>query len=321
MSLLQKKVFLLFSLIVFPIFSSAAIVDHSDRLALAFVAQVQEYDLVLQKPGSAMSREMQYSPNTHGMVGVEVNYYGLSFALLNSNTITPTEREKKGTTRYHDYRFRFYFGDNNRFQLSAVSNSYKGLYLKDSHSFLGTPSSGPFLQWPDLKVANNGIALNYLFSPERFALPSSSIQQTTRGGSWFLRGTLEQTRIDNPTAIIPPALQSNFAEDAQFRSATYNTLGVVGGYGYNLVFSEKWLIGLLLGLGPGLQLGSYTTPTHTNKVSESVLLTHFNFSAGYNGDSFFALLFVEENTTELHVNSFDLDSKLSLIRTTIGGRF
>ncbi|MCB0407839.1 MAG: DUF4421 family protein [Bdellovibrionales bacterium] len=321
-SILKKLIFL-YIVLISPL-SYGSIKDHSDQFAFGLVTETPGFKFSIQPYDESNKNHIDYRPNLLATLGFMVSAFGYSFSYLFQLDQTADEQAKKGKTSYDDIRLSKFFGSRKQWRVSTYYTRYSGFYIENSHyidSTLGP--SDPYIQRSDLKFLNGGLSLLHIFHPKEFSVAATtnfSDQQTESGGSWLLRLDFDYNSFRAASALVPVSVQSDFGADANISRGDFNTLSLLGGYGYSFVYNNFYLNPTVL-IGKGIQQRKYTI--NGNEESSVHNSTKLNLSGalGYNGETFFTGFMVSFDQLSFSTGSIKIGSSQEVVRLTVGRRF
>jgi hypothetical protein len=203
-------------------------------------------------------------------------------------------------------------------------SQFQGFYIKDSHEVDSSwTSDQPYVQAPDLKSRTAGANFTWVLSPESFSL-IAAMDQTERqeksGGSFLLGAAATETVFEDSDEIIPSTVQVSYGRDAKLTEGRFMALTAKGGYGYTLVFYDKYFASLAAQFGVGTQRMSLkgtgferTEWKQANKVDALL-------SAGWNGDNYYSGVSLTGDGTTFDTGPIKITTTLYAIKLYFGFR-
>lgn len=269
------------------------------------------------------AKPLTYSPSTQAKTFVSLNYekYGLSLSTYNPRT--SDFRRIYGDGSAIDFQFRI---DWEPVYVETYFQQYSGYYLKNAEEVMSSAlgPNGELPQYTSLRAQNIGFQIFKYKNPEKFH-PHRAFEFIDRakesGGSWFysLAGNYHEAR--SPDSLVPTTAYGSYGELDNWRSSSAFTLAAGGGGAYSYVANQKWVISGLFGLSLGVQSSSAKYLAASENKEQLTLKTQAKIALGYSGEKFIAGLNIQNDTTQIKLQSTEI--LLSAIDSSvfIGWRF
>lgn len=316
-------ILLLFAIFL-PLQAFAGVKDFGKKISIALVSQTDTFALRLSPTDASSQNTVDYRPNTTSINGFEATAYGLTLAYKTAAVMKPKDQTERGATSYEDIRGALSLGKQKQWTLVGYYNRYGGLYINNTSDFDSSfDTTHIYLQRSDFSIFNSGLAIVYVFSPEKFSLAAAvfqSAQQTESAGSFLAMTSWDGTLFSATDPIIPSSVRPQFGVDALLTSGKFTTATAAVGYGYTFTWRSFFLTGVLL-MGPGYQWREYTVASETKSSTINASKTVMGGTVGYNGESFFTGLSLINNSTNYHTDSVDFAVNLTSTRFFLGMRF
>ncbi len=276
------------------------------------------YDLIFK----GENREIKFNPNVKALYSVGLSlqdFLGVNWGFR--ATQNEKERLQRGDTDYEDWRINLAF---RQFHLFLYYSQYTGFYIEDSKEIDGSwTDAQPYIQAPDLSARAAGANFTWVVSPENFSL-IAAMDQTERqeksGGSLLLGAAVTETVFKDSDAIIPASVQVSYGDDQTLTEGRFLSFTAKVGYGYTLVFAEKYFGSLAIQAGGGTQRMSLkgagfdrTEWSHAAKVDALL-------SIGWNGDNFYTGTTVTGDGTTFDTGPMEITTTLYALKLYFGFR-
>jgi hypothetical protein len=279
---------------------------------------VPGYDLTFK----GEDREIKFNPNVRALYSVGVSlqdFLGVNWGFRASQT--EKEELKKGETDYDDWRINLAF---HQFHLFLNYSQFKGFYIEDSHEVDNTWTSDlPYVQAPNLSSRTAGANFTWVVSPENYSL-IAAMDQTERqeksGGSFLLGAAATETVFRDSDEIIPASVQSAYGRDATLTEGRFMALSAKGGYGYTLVFNDKYFASLAVQIGYGTQRMSLKGTNFDRTAWAQATKVDGLLSLGWNGDDYYSGISVSGDGTTFDTGPIDITTTLYAIKLYFGFR-
>jgi hypothetical protein len=235
---------------------------------------------------------LNYIPNNRFGIGFGVAYY--PFLLDIGFNIKPKQKDPT-----------------NRFDLQGnliFREHYIGLVIQDYKGFnINSPDIENEVFREDIRSSTLYLTYGYIFNSKRVSIGSilsGFHQQKKSVGSFILGGFLNYYKLQADSSIVPNE-QPPLMADLQGTNGYKNIGGgILGGYGYVLVFPHNFYS--FFSLLPGLGLIYKTVYTETDSYHPSMPLLYrlnLNISFGYNSSKYYFIL-----TFNTDISATSLDS-------------
>ena len=172
--------------------------------------QILDYavDFVDEETGKNLS----YKPNLQNLVTPRISYQGL-WGLSWGFKAGENQGDKVilGETDYTDIRFDVSLHD---VTIQTFYSEYRGFYIDNSYGVDPSWEEGDVkFQFPDMYSRIVGAALTWVIDSDTFSLPSlfnQSERQEKHGGSILVGLSITETKVENQTGIIHPAVRNQY---------------------------------------------------------------------------------------------------------------
>lgn len=324
---MQLRICLSLILFIFAFLSfdvNAAVRDFSKSFSVALVGEANNFVLGLRPTVSGSQSKVSYQPNTTSISGIEITTHGFTLAYKTAAVMSPGDQVARGKTSYEDIRGALILGQKKQWLLIGYYNRYGGMFINNTSDF--DPSfatSGIYIQRSDFSIFNSGLAVMYIFNPDKFSLAASvfqSAQQTESAGSFLAMLSGDGTLFTATDPIIPSQAQNQFGQDALLTSGKFTTASAAIGYGYTFT-GNSFFLTLVALFGPGYQWREYSVANIVKTSSINTSKVVYGASLGYNGERFFSGVSLINNSTSYHTESISFEVSLSSIRVFAGLRF
>lgn len=227
------------------------------------------------------NNDTDYYPNNPASIGAGITVKNTVLNFKYSFGIAPMVNKEQGKTKALDIQLHKYMRN---VVIDLYYQKYKGFYTGEKHYNL----------FPDMAVNQIGGEFTYVFNAKQFsakaAFEQSEIQRISAGS--FIAGVnVFHSEIDTAKDSI---LKNSHIKNLQF--------GISGGYAYNWVINQKWLVSGML--TAGINAGNSPSALKAGRINgyPSVL---FRGAAGYiqpSWGTYFSLL-IHNKTTDTSVNN------------------
>ena len=267
----------------------------------------------------------QFEPNGVSNLGFGFNYksIGLSLAFIPLNK---SQTDKYGKTSKLDIRGNFFtrkIGFDVRLQL------YRGFYISNMSSL--DPTFNPdsiYPQRPDIVTVSIGGSAFYIFNHDKFSFKSiyaNNEWQIKSAGSFYTGLTYSLFGIGADYAIAPEIEIDSIDVGDYFKQASFVSLGIFGGYMYNLIIKKHGFISM--GMAPGITaLRIRLVDGNGRLVSDAIRPAgtfNFQFALGFNSAKQFGGMTIQSTSAGFTYNSGEgrFDFQTGSLRLYYGFRF
>jgi len=269
-------------------------------------------------------KEVKFSPNNYYHVGFNFNNVIVSFGFYPG--IRFGEKANAGHSSSKDIQVTFI---GRRVITDINFQKYKGLYVLNSKDFQakGLDIYEVYVR-PDIKVFSFGVNSMFVFNYRKYSMRGSfsytDIQKRSAGS--FLLGIYHSvvTFSSADSTLVSMNIRNNFSKELyDINAVSLITIGLSGGYGYNVVY-KRIIASSVLNLGIGIQKTNYTTQDdqgHTLGYSPSA---HLNAKAAIRYDKiryFFGMMAVYDTNYTLNPEMYNIESYTSKVLLFFGYRF
>lgn len=305
--------------------------DHDTNYIETFEDQLILKTYLIEKSNSVLlsqkskAYDVELEPNGVTKLGFGFNYksLGLSVAFVPMNK---RNESKYGSTSSLDIQGNIF---TRKFGFDVRAQVYSGFYLANIYSIdPDYPLDTALPTRPDITTVSLAGSAFYVFNHDKFSFRSiyaNNERQLKRAGTWYAGMTYALFGIFGDSSIAYNADGSPIDPSQYFSAASFLSMGVFGGYAYNLVIKRKGFIAL--GLGPGLSaIRIRLIDGNDNLASEGwrpALTGSFQLAGGFNSDRFFAGLTLTNNSSGFAYNHGEgrLDFNSGSLRIYAGIRF
>lgn len=226
-------------------------------------------------------QNLRYRPNTNLNMGVGASYRNITLNLAYGFDFLNNEPEK-GKTTFIDLQFHTY---PKRWSIDFYGQFYKGYYLSPR----GFAASGPasFYLRPDAGVNLFGLAVYYVFNPNRFSYRAATTQtewQKKSAGSLLLGGEGHYGIIKADSSLVPGKATGSYPQTG-ITTIRFFSFGPGLGYAYTLVMQQHYFVTGSLSVNLNLGFSSETYRALIDNNAYIVPISTFRFSGGYNSSN------------------------------------
>lgn len=226
-------------------------------------------------------QDLKYRPNTNLNVGVGASYRNLTLNLAYGFGFLNKEPEK-GTTKLLDLQVHSY---PKNWSIDFYGQFYKGYYL--SPRGFAAPGPASFYLRPDAGVNLFGLAVYYVFNPNRFSYRAATAQtewQKKSAGSLLFGAEGHYGVIKADSSLVPGKLGTSYPQTGINRIRFFS-FGPGFGYAYTLVMQEHYFVTGSLSLNLNLGFSAETDRAHIDNNVYAIPISTFRFSGGYNSSN------------------------------------
>lgn len=231
---------------------------------------------------------VRYSPNEAVDLSIllMIKNFGMQYCgRLNS---TAKDEDTYGRTDYMDVHA---FGYLYNVAIDIVFQKYKGFYMDDPGSHLGSWNSGdPYPQRRDLQVTTMGLNYYYIFSPGDFSF-RAAFNQTQRqrrsAGSFIFLISPFSYKVESDSSLIPAGEDTLYGRDAGFFRGSYTTLSFAPGFFYTFIVHSDFFITVGAFAGAGVQQYMYETALEDLRGNGYMYKLNGKISTGYAADKYY----------------------------------
>lgn len=315
--------FALFISLIFVLPSEASVKSFDDKLSIATVNEVHNFQLRFRPTNNLNNSEVDYEPNTTALSGFQLSYKGYALAYLTSAPFLEEDIALKGETSYEDIRGGVFLGKKKQFVLLGYYNRFKGFFIENTAAI--DPTATPFIQNGSMETFNSGAGLMYIFDPDEFSASAAFIQsdqQTKSGGSFLMVASFDTNVIKGVDSFagVPTSVSDDFGDDQEFKEGKFGTTSLTFGYGHTFVW-KNFFLSLTLLLGYGYQVREFTVGTEEISGTTGTTKQSYGASLGYNGESFFLTLAVVQDVISFETRSIEITPGQFSQRLLLGVRF
>ncbi len=236
--------------------------ENPSKGSLKIFGTIPEFSLKLEpKSNDSSEFETEYRPATKFDVGFSVFSSGF-FLTLGGFRLPAGEETKRtyGDTSYDYFRFGHAW---QQLVVDAGYQRYKGFFVYNSKI---DTDYGIYEKRPDLRVTSWFANATWVSRCNQFRIQNvldNSGEPVETGWSPLVVATFDTTKIASNNSLIPPAHKAVYAKDADFKSGTFDTLSLKGGFAGSYTFSKYWYVAGLMAVGFGYQSRSYVRNEET----------------------------------------------------------
>ncbi|MBL3657808.1 DUF4421 family protein [Fulvivirga sediminis] len=237
---------------------------------------------------SDRSNRVNYIPNNQGMVGLGVYVFDIGFEMaLKVPDFLHKNEGQFGVTEFKDFQGNIY---GRKWCFDVTYQKYHGFYINNADKiFPDFDSDGIYPLRRDLgirKLILNGI---HIFNSDRYSFRAGynqSERQLRSAGSVLLITSLNNTKIESDSSLLPIEIGDRFGEDANLVKGDFSAFSLLPGYGYTFV-KKYFYCNVNAAVGAGLQYQEYYLDEDFK--SDFVLESKINLRAslGYDHENFF----------------------------------
>ncbi|UII28439.1 DUF4421 domain-containing protein [Fulvivirga maritima] len=231
---------------------------------------------------------VNYIPNNQGVVGLGVYVFDIGFEMaLKVPDFLQRNEDQFGVTEFKDFQGNIY---GRKWCFDITYQKYRGFYINNADQvFPDFDSQGIYPLRRDLgirKVILNGI---HIFDSDRYSFRAGynqSERQLRSAGSVLLITSLNNTKIEADSSLLPIEIGDHFGEDANLVNGEFSAFSLLPGYGYTFV-KKYFYFNINAAVGAGLQYQEYYL--NEEYKSDFVLESKVNLRAslGYDHENFF----------------------------------
>jgi hypothetical protein len=227
-------------------------------------------------------------PNEIGSFGLRLSHRWLSGAL--SFSIKNLSPERRGTTEFLSITFNSYHPS---WGLDGYYFSYKGQFISnkqiaDLPQFLDTKTY-PIL--PKVNTLYAGTNLYYIANHRKYSYRASFMSdeiQRKSAGSFLVMVSYSFFKMNSDTGFVPGNIQASVPLTSQLQDGKFNSISLMPGYAYTLIFGKKFFVTLVPSVGVMTQFQNYTTQGEQHKEWKALYPRVMAKAAlGFNGSKFF----------------------------------
>ncbi len=226
-------------------------------------------------------QDLKYRPNTNLNMGVGASYRNITLNLAYGFDFLNND-EEKGKTKMLDLQFHSY---PKKWSIDFYGQFYKGYYLSPKGFAANSPAS--FYIRPDAGVNLFGLAVYYVFNPNRFSYRAATLQtewQKKSAGSMLFGGEGHYGFIKADSSLVPGTFGSSYPQ-AGITNVRFFSFGPGFGYAYTLVLQQHYFVTGSLSLNLNLGFSAETNRAHIVKNVYTVPISTYRFSGGYNSSN------------------------------------
>lgn len=260
---------------------SAYIADYKNLLTARLFLLYQDASFVLSPQ---TSKEIVYTPNVSGRIGIAGFYKWFGLGLSLGNSVFRRSANRYGNTSVLDLRVNAY---GRVLAGEFYVQNLKGFYIRN----LKDPD-GNFYKIPDMRIFSVGITGYWIYNHDRFSIRSAFIQnerQKKSAGSFIIRGTFLYYDLSSGSGILPAGLITSYSINNQFfiREGEFWSYGLAPGYSYSLIFLKNFYLNA--GVFPGVLLQHYQYQAQQSYYTSADFTFTLSWRAaiGYNTDSWY----------------------------------
>ncbi len=227
------------------------------------------------------AQDLKYRPNTNLNMGVGASYRNITLNVAYGFDFLNNEPEK-GKTKLLDLQVHSY---PKKWSIDFYGQFYKGYYLSPRGFAANSPAS--FYLRPDAGVHLFGLAVYYVFNPNKFSYRAATLQtewQKKSAGSFLFGGEAHYGMIKSDSSMVPGNLEANYPQEG-INNVRFFSFGPGFGYAYTLVMQQHYFITGSLSLNLNLGFSTETDRVHINNNVYTVPISTYRFSGGYNSSN------------------------------------
>ena len=198
-------------------------------------------------------------PNEVGSFGLRISHRWLSGAL--SFGIANRQSDKRGTTQFINLNLNLF---RQKWGFDGYYHSYSGQYISNNNiadlpQFIDNKTY-PIL--PDVNTLYIGTNAYYIANHKKFSYRASFMSneiQKKSAGSFLLMVSYAFFKIKSDTGFVPGDIQASIPNSSQIIDGKFNSISIMPGYAYTLVFAKKYFFTLAPSVGIMTQFQNYTT--------------------------------------------------------------
>jgi len=252
---------------------------NSELITTRFYFSQKYTAFTLRAPKDA--QDLKYRPNTNLNMGVGASYRNITLNLAYGFDFLNNEPEK-GKTKMLDLQFHSY---PKKWSIDFYGQFYKGYYLSPRGFAANSPAS--FYLRPDAGVNLFGLAVYYVFNPNRFSYRAATLQtewQKKSAGSLLFGGETHYGVIKADTSLVPGKFRTSYPQ-AGITHVRFFSFGPGFGYAYTLVIQQRYFISGSLSLNLNLGFSAETGRADISKNVYAVPISTYRLSGGYNSNN------------------------------------
>lgn len=233
-----------------------------------------------------------YRPNVSSTLGLGLRFKGLgisySFKIIDDPLIDGLTNKSKYTDirinslgrkvgydiNYQDYQGFF----RSNFDINGFNNFYRSIKNLGKQDSVFTRD--------DLRIRNYSANVYYIFKPEKFSYRAAYVfdeRQLKSGGSFLVNGSINLTKINADSSIVPNNTEIEFRSSALYSDANFYTLAIAPGYAYNFIYKEKFYTSLGVSAMAGLAFFEGKKDNSNSSFLRPALNGVARLSLGYHG--------------------------------------
>ena len=224
------------------------------------------------------AQDLKYRPNTNLNMGLGASYRNITLNLAYGFGFLNKEAEK-GKTKFLDLQLHTY---PKKWSIDFYGQFYKGYYLSPKGFAANSPAS--FYLRPDAGVNLLGLAIYYVFNPNRFSYRAATLQsewQKKSAGSLLLGGEAHYGVIKADSSLVPEKFGTSYPQ-VGINQVRFLSFGPGFGYAYTFVMQQHYFVTGSLSLNLNLGFSAETDRAHINNDVYAIPVTTYRFAGGYN---------------------------------------
>ena len=217
------------------------------------------------------------------------------------------------------------FGFSTRIVIASFYyKTFTGFYIQNAKNvFPAWQKTDNYPQRKDIQMQKIGMELFYVFNYRKYSI-HAALKQTERQkkntASLLLKTDAQYLKITGDSSLYPVHYSSFIPVRIHPKSITYESINLLVGYTYSIIFRKKFFIVPFVFAGPGFGRMLYE---NKNIETKNVLnmKTNIKISIGYNGNTIFANLLFDYETGISAKRKVSVSSPGLFYKIAVGIRF